>query len=350
MSQNFIIYLLLFLILYILIKILQVKITYRPIFEWWNSNGGNSYNISIFNIYAAYSDWITYSISRFNSSPVNTLSIAQNKFFVEKLMKYSYWTDENGKGSGILMPVHIAKSVKLELGQGIEDFDLWYKAEGIWEYNTLPKNNDPWSKDKNPNGVYPEDNDISGWKEKIANWAGSTSEKFWTHDNQSNLLIPNVENANIWIEEWQKVDNHPDNFIGKCGITPDSPLIIAFINGKYNDPKSGIILNAQSFTDLLTGGWINYLQGSSNLTFDQYVNFLYTSYSVLPNPPPKSCGDSASSGIAAWGTAITTALGIGLMAVFAPAAAPGLIASAVVAGGLSIGSHYAKIAECKKQR
>ena len=65
--NGIIIYIFAFVILFILYSILQIRITYKPMFDWWISNGGNKYDV-VFYIYSGYTSWIMYYLSKFKVS------------------------------------------------------------------------------------------------------------------------------------------------------------------------------------------------------------------------------------------------------------------------------------------
>lgn len=346
------IYLVLLFILWIFVKILEIRISYKPVFDWWKKYGGEKYDVSIFNIYAGYNSWILFYLSKLNTSPINTLNTTQITFFVDRILKYAYYVDDKGVGQGVIVPAHVAESAKLMKGQGIKDFDDWFDGANP---SGKPKLNQDWTLTDH-RGVYPRNTDIAAWREKIANWAGSTDsgkpDGFWV--TTSGVDMPNPETATTWSKEWQDVGKNPDNFMARMGISPDSPIIIGFINGKFNDPNTGLIFDANAFVKVLgdsgpnLGGWLGYLKGSqkSDISEDDYVNFLYTSYSVKPNPSPASCGDDAAGWLGAVGSALGGGVGIAAMAPMAGPAAPFMILAGLVVGGLSIGSHAAKVAAC----
>ena len=358
LGVKIVIYLILLFFLYIAVKIVEIRISYKPVFDWWEKYGGNQYDVSIFNIFAGYNSWLLFYLSKLNTSPVNTLNTTQITFFVDHILKYTYYVDDKGVGQGALMPVHVAKSAKFKRGQGIQRFDHWFDGGNP---SGKPKLDQDWTKDDH-RGVYPNNSDIASWREKIANWAGSTDsgkdDGFWI--TTSGVDIPNPKTATTWSKEWQDLDKNPDNFIAAMGISPDSPIIIGFINDKFNDPNTGLLFDANAFVRVLgdsgpnLGGWLGYLKGSQKATIDSddYVNFLYTQYSVKPNPPPASCGNDVAGWLGAIGTALGAGVGMAAMALF-----PGMggwagvmIGSGVLTGGLSLGSHAVKVATCKNAR
>jgi len=353
-----ILYIVLLIVLWYAIKVFEIRMAYKPVFDWWSKYDGDKYDVSIFNIYAAYNNWLLYYLSRLSTSPANTLNLVEIRFFVSSIMQYTYWVDDDGRGNGILMPPHIAESAMLKPGQGIQDFDDWFHKGGY----SMEK---PWDPKTNPKGVYPDPGSIPNWRTKIANWAGYSGDKagdlggvFWK-DIQG-MWMPNPDEADTWIQEWVKTDRHPDNFIARTGIMPDSPIIVAFINGKYNDPNTGLVLDAKAFRDVLgdktenLGGWLGYLKGmeGSGLSSDLYWTSLYTTYSVKPNPPPGSCGDSAGGWLGAIGSALGAGVGVGALAFMGagPLGAAALITTGVLVGGASIGSHIANVVDCNKNK
>ena len=350
LGVTIVIYLILLFFLYVAVKTLEIRISYKPVFDWWKKYGGNQYDVSIFNIFSGYNSWILFYLSKLNTSPVNTLNTTQITFFVDHILKYTYYVDDKGVGQGALMPVHVAKSAKFGRDQGITRFNTWFDKN--------KKKNQDWTLTDH-SGVYPRNADTPSWREKIANWAGSTDKDFWV--TTSGVDIPNPKTATTWSKEWQDVGEHPDNFMAAMGISPDSPIIIGFINGKFNDPNTGLLFDANAFVKVLgdegpnLGGWLGYLKGSQKATIDSddYVNFLYTQYSVKANPPPASCGNDAAGWLGAIGTALGAGLGLAAMALFpgvGTVAAGIMIGGGVLTGGLSLGSHAAKVAACNKAK
>lgn len=336
-------YIFLFIIFWVVIKLLEIRLAHAPIFQWWSKYGGNDIkDVSLTNIFAGYNSWIMFYLTKMNTSPVNSLDRKQIEFFVDHILKYSYYVDETGIGRGILIPAHIAKSAKIEKGQGIWDFDQWY------DYNKKDQSVE-WSL-KTPTGVYPGNENISDWKDKMAEWGGLSTEDFWKTVSNVITINPNKAIAVEITKAWLDVTKNPDNFLARSGIMPDSPLILSYINQTYNDPTTGIILDAQAFKSLLghsalnLGGWLGYLQGiqSANVSTDAYVNFLYTEYSLKPNPPPGNCG----SGAMGWLGAGLSSLTAGAMGAFV--GGPAGIALGVGLMAASLGGHAVKTAQCSK--
>lgn len=329
------------LILYLLIKYLNIITTWKAQLNWWKVHGGKKYDVSFFNIYASYSNWFWYYFSRFSTSPINTLDLTQIRFFIDYIMKYMYYIDQNGDSQGVILPVHIAETVKLDKGQGLKDFDIWYdKGVDSGVIDT-----------KKP--LYPDNEDIDGWKKRIAKWAGVHAvDDFWVAEK--GLFVPT--NALSWKSNWADTKKNPDNFLARSGITPNSPIIIAYINGSYNDPNTGLLLDPAGFRSLLgnktgnLGGWLGFLlhYQSKSVSSDQYYNILYTSYSPQPNPPNNSCGDK----VAGWTSAIASsaASGIGTGAMIGMIGGPVGVAGGVFAGlaiaGLGLFSHAESTKNC----
>ena len=76
------------------------------------------------------------------------------------------------------------------------------------------------------------------------------------------------------------------NFLGTYLIHPASYIITSWVADLYDDPKTGIIFDAQAFPNLLgiggfgkiKGGWIKFLKGTntSKNSFDSLINFLFS--------------------------------------------------------------------------
>lgn len=337
-------YLIAVFVLWVLSKILEIRLAYKPVFDWWQQNGGNKYKFSLLNLYASYNSYILYGLTRLVQSPQYSLSLPQMTFFIDYILKYTYYVDSDKQPHGVIMPPHVAESALLKYGQGITDFDEWYSNP------RNPRNDTPWDPSTNPAGVYPTKDDITNWKVKMAMWAGydqNNSNSFWV--SQANGIIsPNTDTVSTWAKAWNDTYNNPDNFLARSGVMPDSPLVIAFINNKYSDPNNGVVFDAEAFKNLVGfgninyGGWLGFLKGmeAADISEDKYANILYTQYTTIPPPPPADCG----GGGAGWFGSITSALTAGLsLAIMGPEG----IAAGIAVAGMSIGSKVATYNKCK---
>jgi len=355
-KYSFIIYVVAFFIIYLLSEILKIRVSFKQAFDWWEQHNGKTFDFSLFNMYAGYESGIggriLYYLSKLNTSAVNTLSISQIIFFVNNVLKYQYYVDSNGNEQGILLPVHVCKSAKLAKGQGIPGFDTWY--------TNMSKNDRPYDNEKNNNGLYPGIGDTLQWKNKIANWCGMESDSFWVSmDHDDGNLYPTKVKAEEWNKEWQNTVKHQDNFLARTGMSPDSPLIISFINNTYD--LKGLKIDARAFKNLIgddvmapnLGGWVGYMISMGEQSPDDYSNYLYTQLKIQPNPPPNSCGGGTAGDVAAWGQGIGAATGIGAMVPMVAASGPFapivLGIAAIGVGTASIASHYMKKGECGKK-
>ena len=115
-------------------------------------------------------------------------------------------------------------------------------------------------------GVYPGPSAAASndWKSLFQEWG---VKEWLPYKDSPGFLIPTMTPVTV-VSDWLNTTARPDNFLARYGIMPDSPLIISYINNAYNDPRTGLKLDAACFTNLiggnstsLPGGWISYLNG-----------------------------------------------------------------------------------------
>lgn len=309
-------------IITLILSYIYMRIIYKPIFDWWYSNGGAKYkeqfNINTL-VTANYSTFL-YAISKLFSGPLNQLNIDQTRFIIGKLFPYMTYV-QDGKQFGILTPKMMSETIKLGPEDNDELFDNWWPT--FKRGGTIPlKEGAPLTYTKkqasktNPNVpgdkkysyyTYTKEGDYSGiypigntggpdWAGLILEWLNGTSTPdpnnlLWgvyndAEGNEQTVLLDTKEPNPYkhWI-------SRPDNFLGRMGIYPSSPLVVYFINNKYS--ADGFTVDAQAFQNLLApagsvaGGWVGYLNGASKSDYDEFTNLLTTKVQIpLPTPPP----------------------------------------------------------------
>jgi hypothetical protein len=366
-AQNIVLYLILLAFVLIIVEIISIKVTYKPMFEWWNNNGGSSYekNFNIFSVMASEKSILFYWFSSLTGTLNNQINREQITFLVNKIFPLTV-TPGISEITQFVLPRHMTESIQFQRG----DADLWfnnwidknnYDDQSLLTYNTItePTPNDKGlyiysvtdankipSTKTNKIGVYPGPNDTTNWKYLFVQWGAKT----WEKEKDTTLLVPSLPPDEV--KEWMNCELHPDNFLARYGILPNSPMIVSFIYDSYNDARTGLKLDPNSFKNLVggstPGGWVGYLNGlsSSNMSYDEYVNYLYTTFAVevdipKPNAPVSSRCDT--------GTNVLNSIGVGLgpIGIGAMFGAPGLIVGGLFGLGLSIFSGVNTANKCK---
>lgn len=365
-SKNIIIYVIMLIIALILLKIISIKVTYKPMFEWWNNNGGSLYekNFNIFAVLSSESSIIFYWFSSLTGTLNNQINRTQITFLINKIFPLTI-TPGISEITQFVLPRHITQSIKFERG----DNDLWFNywldknnyddqsfliyntitepiadSKGEYVYSVTDANKLP-DKRTNKIGVYPKPNDTINWKYLFIQWGAKT----WVKEKNSELFVPSLPQDEV--VEWMSCEKHPDNFLARYGILPNSPMVISFIFNSYNDPRTGLKLDPTSFVNLVggsnPGGWIGYLNNlnSSNMNYDSYVNYLYTTFAIeVDIPKPKAPVSSCDTGTNILNS-ISTGLGpIGIGVMLGPW---GLLAGAIIGTGLAIFSGMNTASKCK---
>ena len=323
-------------------------------FEWWNNNSGNLYNkdFDIFAIMSSYDSIIFYWISSIFGTLNTQIDRAQIMFLVNKIFPLTI-TPGISEITQFVLPRHMVVSIQFTRG----DSDLWfskwldnhnYDDQSFLEYEKLvePTPNAQGEKiytvpsrivdpSSNKIGVYPAPHYTNNWKCLFIEWGAKT----WHTEKNGILMVPALPPDEA--TEWLDCEKHPDNFLARYGILPDCPVVVAYLYRSYNDPNTGLILDAISFQNLIgnsnPGGWVGYLNGlyKSNINYDEYVSMLYTTYAIRVNiPKPKAsisadCDKSANA-LSSIGTGLGP-IGIAVMLPF-----PANLVAGAVGLGLSI--------------
>ena len=349
------IYIFLLIFILILFKLITIKLNYKPIFSWWNDNSGNLYSkdFDIFAIMSSYDSIIFYWISSIFGTLNTQIDRAQIMFLVNKIFPLTI-TPGISEITQFVLPRHIAQSIQFTRG----DADLWftewleskkYDDQSFLEYENLiePTPNDQGEKIyivlpvrivdplTNKFGVYPAPRVTENWKYLFIEWGAKT----WSTEKNGTLMVPALPGDEVI--EWLDCEKHPDNFLARYGILPDCPLVVAYLYGSYNDPNTGLKLDAISFQNLIgnsnPGGWIGYLNGlyKSDINYDEYVSILYTTYAIRVDiPKPKASAsadcDTSANALSSIGTGLGP-IGIAVMLPF-----PANLVAGAVGLGLSI--------------
>ena len=330
------IYIFLLIFVLILFKLITIKMNYKPMFEWWNNNSGNLYSkdFDIFAIMSSYDSIIFYWISSIFGTLNTQIDRAQIMFLVNKIFPLTI-TPGISEITQFVLPRHMVISIQFTRG----DADLWfnnwldktgYDDQSILEYATLiePTPNAQGEKiytvpnrivdpSTNKTGVYPAPRVTENWKCLFIEWGAKT----WHTEKNGTLMIPALPGDEVI--EWLDCEKHPDNFLARSGILPDCPVVVAYLYGSYNDPNTGLKLDAISFQNLIgnsnPGGWVGYLNGlyKSDINYDEYVSMLYTTYAIrvdIPKPKASTSADcdKSANALSSIGTAMGP-IGIGAM-------------------------------------
>uniref|UniRef100_A0A6C0D0J0 Uncharacterized protein n=1 Tax=viral metagenome TaxID=1070528 RepID=A0A6C0D0J0_9ZZZZ len=346
-NTNIIVYVILLIILLAIIKVITIKYNYSPIFEWWNSNGGQNYDniCNIFSIMASNDSVILYMLSKLSGNLTTySMELAQIQFLISSIFPLIK-DSQNDDIFRFVLPRHVCKDITFKKEDGDYYFNNWlldnpkYTTDIKLTYDSTC--NRVYNTDGNC-GVYPNYTDINGWKCLFREWGI----KDWDNDSSNP--------SEAVIEEWLNVEKHPDNFLARYGIKPDSPLIISFIKGEYNEDS--LKLDRQAFLNLIggtsgnVGGWIGYMlfMKNSNISADEYNNYLFSKLNTgsitRPSNPAKICSGTQTASAALSG--ITSGAGIAGIAAFLPFPA-NLIAGLVGIGtGIATGINDAN--KCKE--
>jgi hypothetical protein len=364
-------------IITLILSYIYMRIIYKPIFDWWYANGGEKYKnqFSISTLVSANYSSFLYAISKLFSGPLNQLNVDAIRFIIGKLFPYMTYV-QNGKQFGILTPKMMCETIKLGPGDNDQLFDNWFSSytrgglplkEGAplkYTKSQEQKNSNvpggkyyyyAFEKQGNYSGIYPQENKGGpDWAGLILEWLNGTSNPssnptwvlYKDADGNEQTFLLNSNDPDPY-KHWT---SRPDNFLGRMGIYPDSPLVVYFINNKYS--ANGFTVDAQAFQNLLApagsvaGGWVGYLNGASGSNYDDYANILYTTVQVpLPPPPPQCKKPDVARGIFA---GLGTALGILGAALMVPVtggaslAIAGTIGVAGVASGVYNGIQAGK--------
>jgi hypothetical protein len=330
------IYIFLLIFVLILFKLITIKMNYKPMFEWWNNNSGNLYSkdFDIFAIMSSYDSIIFYWISSIFGTLNTQIDRAQIMFLVNKIFPLTI-TPGISEITQFVLPRHMVVSIQFTRGDNDLWFSKWldmikYDDQSFLEYATLiePTPNAQGEKkytvpnrivdpSTNKIGVYPAPRITENWKCLFIEWGAKT----WHTEKNGTLMVPALPGDEV--AEWLDCEKHPDNFLARYGILPDCPVVVAYLYGSYNDPNTGLKLDAISFQNLIgnsnPGGWVGYLNGlyKSDINYDEYVSMLYTTYAIrvdIPKPKASTSADcdKSANALSSIGTAMGP-IGIGVM-------------------------------------
>lgn len=320
-TNRIILYIFIFFVIWIISQLLVIQVNYGPIFQWWKEHGGDKYNnfINLRYVLSYYYSKILYYIFSMFITPIATLSPTAIRIIVGKILKYQRYTGTDGVQKGILTPKSLCETVKLSPDDGDALFDDWFKNSdrGIIDVKTNLRYQIDTEKTQDGNtqytftalanddgtyGLYPGRDDPTGWKGLIQEWCGPNW--YWEESNDGMLYPvcdPSVDNpTEIW---FMNGTGRGDNFLARMGIAPDSPIVIYFCNGFYND--NSMTVDATAMKNLLgedggganPGGWLGYILGveSESKSVDDIENYIWTELKY--KPPPAPCSSSKTKSI-----------------------------------------------------
>jgi len=362
-----ILYIIILIVIIIILQIISIKMKYKPMFDWWNNNGGASYNqnFNIFAVMASNDNLIFYYISSLLGTLNNQIDRPEISFLFEKIFPLTVTPDIHIITQFVL-PRHITESISFKKGDNDMWFDRWltttsYDDNSFLTYSTNivePPKNDKGETVYNVTkynrtadsrtgkiGVYPAPNDTTSWKYLFIEWGAKT----WNIEKDSTLMVPALQPNEV--TDWLDCASHPDNFLARYGILPDSVLIIAFIYGSYNDSRTGLKLDATAFKNLIgtsnPGGWIGYLNGidNSSMTKDEYDNILYSKYAIDVNIPKPKVNPSNDCDVGS-NTISSIGIGLGPVGIGAMGGPVGFGIGALIGIGLAIANGINTSSKC----
>ena len=200
-------------VLYIITQYLNLRLAYKPLFDWWTQNGGKKYDdkLKIFNLVAAKKSAILFYISNsLFTPPLAKSSRGGIQFLLSVILPQALIVSSGGEQSGVITPRSLCESVLPDLDDGLDQkFIDWYKTgtRGNIRVNancktplkykqisvTVPRSDTGWSSgntifvyelDKDSISTYnnqdcvaiwPLSSDILGWKGLIFEWLNGES-------------------------------------------------------------------------------------------------------------------------------------------------------------------------------
>lgn len=378
------------LVFYLVMKAVVILLTQRELFSWWKANGGRQYSnfVSIFLLLnsvqgSALLGWIV-ELFRPTESLLNKSSTI---FVTGHLLRFVRSADpaDPSKQSGILTPKQLCQTTLLHKDDGDQLFSDWLKKntdKRVQGDTPLDPNyfltfsgSTAWSgsgqeglsflgyqtyakKGGNKYGIYPDPNDLASWKGCLQAWANGGLEKtdlkyVWIQDQDNKgfyTLQPVTGDASP--KDWFDKVAQPDNFLGRYGILPTSPLVTFFANGKayINGQSYGVDANllknlvGANFSSDDAGGWLGFLRGQKESTgADEFYNELYSAVDTdLAPKPAANCGDGWQS----WLTGPISALPMALPLFAEPPF--GTIAAVALLAMTAWGSHTEATQGCQK--
>lgn len=326
MNSRVILFICAMIIVMIFTDLIMARLSYKPIFDWWNQNKGSNYTnkFSLSTCMMSYYSTPLYYLNKIIIPPQQFLTLDQIAFLVGNIFPYMR-TTSNGVQSGIVIPRHLCESILLKSTDGDDQYNSWY--------NSLSTNRDENSKlkygqptitksapdsngytytslvfsNKIPDpktgfiGVYPSVDDVNSWMGLISEWGGPGLR--WQPDKSTKFYSPeplqSTDPTNLTWFNWNNTGlPRPDNFLARMGIPPDSPLVVYFCTGKYS--IDGMIVDASAFLNLIqpaganAGGWIGYIRGRGTVNSpDELRNYIYTQVDWLSGPNKPCSSNSA---------------------------------------------------------
>jgi hypothetical protein len=161
-----------------------------------------------------------------------------------------------------------------------------------------------------------------------------------------------ISDFNLWYGGSAWIDGlnvYGPNFFSAFRMDPQNYVFTSWVGNLYDDPTTGIILDPQAIKNLVgmadpgmrgqNGGWIRFFKGINTdlRSYDEIMNELFTTYAtnftaraVIQNTQ-KKCGASG------WLGALSSAAGVGLMALMIPPPVGELTYAAIAGGAILAG-------------
>ena len=339
-SYNFIgipIYIILLIVLMVILTIINIRTTHKAYYDWWDGNDGKKYSkfFNLTNALLSRENIVLYWLSYLFGNLQSNLGIEQIKFLFEYVLIQAIFVEEDGTETGFVLPRHVTKDITFKIGDN-NTFDNWILTQKFGDkqittdvfldYDVLGSGSNVTFSKKN-NGLYPSPYQSEYWKYKFTEW-GIPLTCYKASQSGMNYMTLTDDMRRAWFDSGKR-----DNFFAKYNIMPDCPAIIAFLNGKYNDPDAGIVLDAICLQRLIggvvednVGGWVGALEGLGNNNLDKYATYFYTEYAAkLPKPTPTGTSKCKSGTPGQWMQCIAGGFGtagLGVIALPALSATP----------------------------
>ena len=299
-----------FIMIYIIVSYLQLKVKYHPVYEWWNEKNAKSdkYNdfFSLTNLLFAFENIIMWRITNIGIPPVFRLDMDIVFFIMYDLMQYKSFVNKDGIPQGCLTPRSLCQTIIPAYGYGDDAFDAWLNTNPQWKSGSTTGNfkgqlynysesvalsyidppefyqsgdkigDSPATpgelksgsferaikslNDTSVVGIYPSPSDALSWSVLILEWlnGGAVSGKWYIAygtDNIKHFRLRNDAEENAY-GYWYESNTHKDqskspdpaNFFARMAIEPDSPLLLYFIANQYS--VDGIITDPVAFSRL----------------------------------------------------------------------------------------------------
>ena len=239
--SNFFIFLFLYLIFVCITTYVKIKSEYKQIFRWWTTNGGKNYEqfFNIFSVMSSHYSVVLYYITQLTGTLENQLNRSQIQFLINSVFPFvTGFTTYDPRH--FVLPCHVCKDIKFKISDGDRLFNNWVNVNDLVENVSATFDEKDGTVTRTNKGIYPLLSSGNQWRLLLSSWGSK-----WILEENTSIWIPD-KSEDGWAE-WLNIEKHPDNFLARYGITPDSPGIIGFINNSYNDPKTGVIFRAESF-------------------------------------------------------------------------------------------------------